>query len=335
TFSLQNTESDIHKVRSGKGALIASLCDSDKVSPPPAEYGGRRTVTLVPGDGIGPELLNHIRELLRFEDEALYKQTSPENNKVALLCFYHSAIFTDSAVCLWILRLSGWIHLKRYSGLCTCILASSDGLKLKYLDDLFFILIHLPTHHNDTDIIIIRENTEGEYSSLEHKNVPGVVECLKIITRVKSLRIAELFFSVLHRNLGDGLFLQCCKEVAAGYPEITFDNMIVDPKPQQFVVMELCNLYESVVRNVCAGLVGGRGLVPGVNYGKDYTVFETVRKNRVMSVDRSYKIANPTATLLASCLMLDQLKFICFHMSLYLLSLQLQTVDLGGQGYSI
>uniref|UniRef100_A0A8C2FQH7 Isocitrate dehydrogenase (NAD(+)) 3 non-catalytic subunit gamma n=1 Tax=Cyprinus carpio TaxID=7962 RepID=A0A8C2FQH7_CYPCA len=295
--------------------------------PPPAEYGGRHTVTLVPGDGIGPELLNHIRELLRFEDEALYKQTSPENNKVALLCSYHSVIFTDS----------------RYSGLCTCILASSDGLKLKYLDDLFFILIHLPTHHKDTDIIIIiRENTEGEYSSLEHKNVPGVVECLKIITRVKSLRIAEyafnlarekgLFFSVLHRNLGDGLFLQCCKEVAAGYPEITFDNMIVDHimncivqytfTPQQFVVMELCNLYECVVRNVCVGLVGGRGLVPGVNYGKDYTVFETVRKNRVMSVDRSYKIANPTATLLASCLMLDQLK--C-----------LQTVDLGGQGYSI
>uniref|UniRef100_A0A8C2FQC0 Isocitrate dehydrogenase (NAD(+)) 3 non-catalytic subunit gamma n=1 Tax=Cyprinus carpio TaxID=7962 RepID=A0A8C2FQC0_CYPCA len=174
----------------------------------------------------------------------------------------------------------------------------------------------LPPSHKSRNNLL-RENTEGEYSSLEHKNVPGVVECLKIITRVKSLRIAEyafnlarekgLFFSVLHRNLGDGLFLQCCKEVAAGYPEITFDNMIVDPKPQQFVVMELCNLYECVVRNVCVGLVGGRGLVPGVNYGKDYTVFETATRNTGKCIANK-KIANPTATLLASCLMLDQLK---------------------------
>uniref|UniRef100_A0A672LHG0 Isocitrate dehydrogenase (NAD(+)) 3 non-catalytic subunit gamma n=1 Tax=Sinocyclocheilus grahami TaxID=75366 RepID=A0A672LHG0_SINGR len=194
--------------------------------------------------------------------------------------------------------------------------------------DLYASVMHcqslpgVPTRHKDIDVFIIRENTEGKYSSMEHENVPGVVESLKIITCVNSLRISEyafnlarekgsrkvtavhkanimIVFSVLHMKLGDGLFLRCCKEVAAGYPEITFDNMIVDNTTMQLV--------SKPQHNVCAGL--------------DYAVFETVRKNRACT---GYNIANPTATLLAS--------FICFHMSLYLLSLQLQTVDLGGQG---
>uniref|UniRef100_A0A8C1WAC4 Isocitrate dehydrogenase (NAD(+)) 3 non-catalytic subunit gamma n=1 Tax=Cyprinus carpio TaxID=7962 RepID=A0A8C1WAC4_CYPCA len=231
---------------------------------------------MVPGDGIGPELLNHIRELLRF-------CCVPVDFEVVRVD--SSASSEDD--------INNAVTAIRRNGV-----ALNGSIETKH---------SLPPSHKSRNNLL-RENTEGEYSSLEHKNVPGVVECLKIITRVKSLRIAELFFSVLHRNLGDGLFLQCCKEVAAGYPEITFDNMIVDPKPQQFVVMELCNLYESVVRNVCAGLVGGRGLVPGVNYGKDYTVFETATRNTGKCIANK-KIANPTATLLASCLMLDQLKF--------------------------
>ncbi|KAG2456134.1 IDH3G dehydrogenase, partial [Polypterus senegalus] len=201
--------------------------------------------------------------------------------------------------------------------------------------DLYSNVIHcrsmpgLQTRHKDIDIIIIRENTEGEYSSLEHESVPGVVESLKIITKSNSLRIAEYAFKLareqgrkkvtaVHKanimKLGDGLFLQCCKEVAAGYPDITFENMIVDnttmqlvSRPNQFDVMVMPNLYGNVVSNVCAGLVGGPGLVPGANYGRDYAVFETATRNTGKSI-AGKNIANPTAMLLASCMMLDHLR---------------------------
>uniref|UniRef100_A0A452V580 Isocitrate dehydrogenase [NAD] subunit, mitochondrial n=1 Tax=Ursus maritimus TaxID=29073 RepID=A0A452V580_URSMA len=201
--------------------------------------------------------------------------------------------------------------------------------------DLYANVIHcksLPgvvTRHRDIDILIVRENTEGEYSSLEHESVAGVVESLKIITKAKSLRIAEYAFKLAQESgrkkvtavhkanimkLGDGLFLQCCKEVAARYPQITFENMIVDnttmqlvSRPQQFDVMVMPNLYGNIVNNVCAGLVGGPGLVAGANYGHVYAVFETATRNTGKSIANK-NIANPTATLLASCMMLDHLK---------------------------
>ncbi|XP_060794083.1 isocitrate dehydrogenase [NAD] subunit gamma, mitochondrial-like isoform X2 [Neoarius graeffei] len=279
--------------------VICSRREKSSYTPPPAKYGGRHTVTLIPGDGIGPELLSHARELFRFccvpvdfevvsvdstatsEDDINNAVTAIRRNGVAL----KGNIETNH-------RLPP-SHKSRNNLLRTSL-------------DLYANVMHcqtLPgvqTRHKDIDIIIIRENTEGEYSSLEHENVPGVVECLKIITQMNSLRIAEYAFKLarekgrrrvtaVHKanimKLGDGLFLQCCKEVAAGYPDITFDNMIVDnttmqlvSKPQQFDVMVMPNLYGNVVSNVCAGLVGGPGLVPGANYGKDYAVFETVRK---------------------------------------------------------
>ncbi|KAF4096813.1 isocitrate dehydrogenase [NAD] subunit gamma, mitochondrial-like [Onychostoma macrolepis] len=338
----------------------AVCCQRKKSShtPPPAKYGGRHTVTLIPGDGIGPELLNHVRELFRFccvpvdfeivrvdssassEDDINNAVTAIKRNGVALKGNMETNHNLPPS------------HKSRNNLLRTSL-------------DLYANIMHcqslpgVPTRHKDIDVIIIRENTEGEYSSLEHENVSGVVECLKIITRVKSLRIAEYAFNLarekgrrkvtaVHKanimKLGDGLFLQCCKEVAAGYPDITFDNMIVDnttmqlvSKPQQFDVMVMPNLYGNVVSNVCAGLVGGPGLVPGVNYGKDYAVFETATRNTGKSIANK-NIANPTATLLASCLMLDHLKLHAYAKMIRkavlrtLSETQLQTVDLGGQG---
>uniref|UniRef100_A0A3B4DW70 Isocitrate dehydrogenase [NAD] subunit, mitochondrial n=1 Tax=Pygocentrus nattereri TaxID=42514 RepID=A0A3B4DW70_PYGNA len=316
-----------------------SLLTKRENDPPPAKYGGRHTVTLIPGDGIGPELLNHAQELFRFccvpvdfevvnvdssltsEDEINNAVTAIRRNGVAL----KGNIETNHNL--------PPSHKSRNNLLRTSL-------------DLYANVMHcqtLPgvqTRHKDIDIIIIRENTEGEYSSLEHENVPGVVESLKIITRVNSLRIAEYAFrqarekgrrrvTAVHKanimKLGDGLFLQCCKEVAAGYPDITFDNMIVDnttmqlvSKPQQFDVMVMPNLYGNVVSNVCAGLVGGPGLVPGANYGKDYAVFETATRNTGKSIANK-NIANPTATLLASCLMLDHLGYVKMFMRTSLL----------------
>ncbi|KAK1801704.1 hypothetical protein P4O66_022355 [Electrophorus voltai] len=365
-------------------SLCQCTCDP-RVSthqPPPAKYGGRHTVTMIPGDGIGPELLNHARELFRFccvpvdfevvnvdssvtsEDDINNAVTAIKRNGVAL----KGNIETNHNL--------PPSHKSRNNLLRTSL-------------DLYANVMHcqtLPgvqTRHRDIDIIIIRENTEGEYSSLEHENVPGVVECLKIITRMNSMRIAEFAFrlarekgrrriTAVHKanimsvsvcgnyrylvnsiqllKLGDGLFLKCCKEVAVGYPDITFDDMIVDnttmqlvSKPQQFDVMVMPNLYGNVVSNVCAGLVGGPGLVPGANYGENYAVFETATRNTGKSIANK-NIANPTATLLASCLMLDHLRCVRKnrlhdHASVIrkavlktLSETQLHTADLGGQG---
>uniref|UniRef100_A0A671KC39 Isocitrate dehydrogenase (NAD(+)) 3 non-catalytic subunit gamma n=1 Tax=Sinocyclocheilus anshuiensis TaxID=1608454 RepID=A0A671KC39_9TELE len=301
------------------------------------------TVTLIPGDGIGPELtlmflsFNNIHrfccvpvdfEVVRVdssassEDDINNAVTAIKRNGVALKGEHEQMVHQPQKCLLHISYINILVpyhtSLDLYASVMHC--QSLSGV---------------PTCHKDIDVFIIRENTEGEYSSVEHENVPGVVESLKIITRVNSLQISEYVFNLarekgrrkvtaVHKanimKLGDGLFLQCCKEVAAGYPEITFDNMIVDNTTMQLVTKPQ--------HNVCAGLVGGSGLVPGVNYGKDYAVFETVRKNRACTgyVWLCHFTSPHFFYTHTACIV------ICFHMSLYLLSLQLQTVDLGGQG---
>ncbi|XP_055044819.2 isocitrate dehydrogenase [NAD] subunit gamma, mitochondrial [Misgurnus anguillicaudatus] len=332
-----------------------------QIIPPPAKYGGRHTVTLIPGDGIGPELLNHVRELFRFSCVPVDFEVVNVNSASASEDDIHNAI---TAIRRNGVALKGNIetphnmppdHKSRNNLLRTSL-------------DLYANVMHcqsLPgvqTRHQNIDIIIIRENTEGEYSSLEHESVPGVVESLKIITRNNSLRIADYAFKMarekgrrkvtaVHKanimKLGDGLFLQCCKEVASGYPDIQFDTMIVDnttmqlvAKPQQFDVMLMPNLYGNVVSNVCAGLVGGPGLVPGANYGRDYAVFETGTRNTGKSI-ANRNIANPTAMLLASCLMLDHLELHAFANMIrgsILTTMNetgLHTPDIGGQGTTL
>lgn len=146
------------------------------------------------------------------------------------------------------------------------------------------------------DFVIIREQTEGEYSSLEHELVPGVIECLKIMTRAKCERIAKFAFdyatkhnrrkvTAVHKanimKLGDGLFLRTCEQMSRLYPKIEFENMIVDntamqlvSRPERFDVMVMPNLYGNIVDNLAAGLVGGAGIVAGQSVGSDFTVFE-------------------------------------------------------------
>jgi len=315
-------------------------------------------VTLIPGDGIGPELLNHVRELFRFS-------CVPVDFEVVNV---NSALTTEDDIdnAITAIRRNG-VALKgniETNHIMPASVKSRNNL-LRTSLDLYANVMHcrsLPgvqTRHKDIDIYIVRENTEGEYSSLEHESVSGVVESLKIITRNNSLRIAEYAFKLardkgrkrvtaVHKanimKLGDGLFLQCCREVAAGYPEISFDAMIVDntsmqlvSKPEQFDVMVMPNLYGNIVSNVCAGLVGGPGLVPGANYGRDYAVFETATRNTGKSI-ANRNIANPTAMLLASCMMLDHLKlsdYATMIRSAVLTTMnetRLHTADIGGQG---
>uniref|UniRef100_A0A8C9YMG1 Isocitrate dehydrogenase [NAD] subunit, mitochondrial n=1 Tax=Sander lucioperca TaxID=283035 RepID=A0A8C9YMG1_SANLU len=298
------------------------------LQPPPAKYGGRHTVTLIPGDGIGPELLNHVKEVFRFSCVPVDFEVVHVNSALESEDDINNAI---TAIRRNGVALKG--NIETNHTMAPSVKSRNNLLRTSL--DLYANVMHcqsLPgvqTRHKNIDIMIIRENTEGEYSSLEHESVSGVVECLKIITRNNSLRIADYAFrlarekgrsrvTAVHKanimKLGDGLFLQCCREVASGYPDITFDSMIVDnttmqlvSKPQQFDVMVMPNLYGNVVSNVCAGLVGGPGLVPGANYGRDYAVFETATRNTGKSI-AGRNIANPTAMLLAGCMMLDHLR---------------------------
>uniref|UniRef100_A0A8C4MWU1 Isocitrate dehydrogenase [NAD] subunit, mitochondrial n=2 Tax=Equus TaxID=9789 RepID=A0A8C4MWU1_EQUAS len=326
-------------------------------SPPSAKYGGRHTVTMIPGDGIGPELMLHVKSVFRhacvpvdFEEVHVSSSADEEDIRNAIMAIRRNRV-----------ALKG--NIETNHNLPPSHKSRNNILRTSL--DLYANVIHcksLPgvvTRHRDIDILIVRENTEGEYSSLEHESVAGVVESLKIITKAKSLRIAEYAFKLaqecgrkkvtaVHKanimKLGDGLFLQCCKEVAAGYPQITFENMIVDnttmqlvSRPQQFDVMVMPNLYGNIVNNVCAGLVGGPGLVAGANYGHVYAVFETATRNTGKSIANK-NVANPTATLLASCMMLDHLKLHSYATSIrkaVLASMDnenMHTPDIGGQG---
>uniref|UniRef100_A0A452T435 Isocitrate dehydrogenase (NAD(+)) 3 non-catalytic subunit beta n=1 Tax=Ursus maritimus TaxID=29073 RepID=A0A452T435_URSMA len=282
---------------------------------------GAFPVTMLPGDGVGPELMHAVKEVFKaasvpveFQEHHLSEVqnmaseekleqvlSSMKENKVAIIGKIHTPM--------------------EYKG----ELASYD-MRLRRKLDLFANVVHvksLPgykTRHNNLDLVIIREQTEGEYSSLEHESARGVIECLKIVTRTKSQRIAKFAFdyatkkgrgkvTAVHKanimKLGDGLFLQCCEEVAELYPKIKFETMIIDnccmqlvQNPYQFDVLVMPNLYGNIIDNLAAGLVGGAGVVPGESYSAEYAVFETgARHPFAQAVGRN--IANPTAMLLS------------------------------------
>ena len=178
------------------------------------------------------------------------------------------------------------------------------------------------------DMVIFRENTEDLYSGLEHEVVTDVVTCLKVITRTASIRIAEYAFAyaekvgrkkvaAIHKanimKLADGLFLRCCREVAARHPHIEYKELIVDNaamqlvmRPEQFDILLLPNLYGDIVSDLAAGLVGGLGMVPGANMGEKDAVFEAVHGSAPDIAGKG--IANPTAMMLSSALMLFHLQ---------------------------
>jgi isocitrate dehydrogenase (NAD+) len=179
----------------------------------------------------------------------------------------------------------------------------------------------------DIDLIIVRENTEGLYSGLEHEVVPGVVESLKIITEKASTRIAVFAFeharkhkrkkvTAVHKanimKKSDGLFLQCFRRVALNYPDIERDEKIVDNtcmqlvmNPYQFDVLLMENLYGDIVSDLAAGLVGGLGVVPSGNIGEKAALFEAVHGTAPDIAGKN--LANPTALLLSAIMMLHHI----------------------------
>jgi len=185
----------------------------------------------------------------------------------------------------------------------------------------------IKTRHSDTniDLVVIRENTQGEYSGFEQEVSPGVVQCMKVVTDYASRRIAEYAFqyatkegrnkvTAIHKaniqKQTDGLFLKVCREVAQKYPKIKYSEMIIDnccmqlvAKPEQFDVMVMPNLYGSIIDNLASGLVGGAGVVTGENYGMECVVFEPGCRH-IFHEGMGRNIANPTAMLLCAANML-------------------------------
>ncbi|KAL2087889.1 hypothetical protein ACEWY4_016717 [Coilia grayii] len=325
---------------------------------PPARADSTFKVTMVPGDGVGPELMTAVKEVFKAGDVPVefeeFHLSEVQNMASEAKLDDVLASMKNNRVAL-----KGKIHTPmEFKG----ELASYE-MRLRRKLDLFANVVHvksLPgysTRHNNLDLVIIREQTEGEYSSLEHESVTGVIECLKIITREKSRRIAKFAFDYATKNgrnkvtavhkanimkLGDGLFLQSCAEIAELYPKIKYENIIIDnccmqlvQNPYQFDVLVMPNLYGNIIDNLAAGLVGGAGVVPGESYSAEYAVFETgARHPFAQAMGRN--IANPTAMLLSAANMLRHLN-LEFHSNMVSEAVKrvikqgkVKTRDLGG-----
>lgn len=281
-------------------------------------------ITLIPGDGIGPEVTKATVRIL----EATGVKFEWETYMAGAEAFerYREYIPKDLLESIERTRvgLKGPVTTPVGGGF------TSINVQLRKRFELFANfrpvqnLPHIPTRYPDIDLVVFRENTEGLYSGIEHEVVPGVVESLKIITAKASTRISKFAFEYaqkygrkkvhcIHKanimKMSDGLFLKCSREVAKEYPEITYAEHIVDNtcmqlvmNPYQYDILLLENLYGDIVSDLCAGLVGGLGLVPGANFGHECAIFEAVHGSAPDIAGKN--IANPTAVLRSALLML-------------------------------
>ena len=288
---------------------------------------GARVVTLIPGDGVGPEVIAAAVEVIR-------------ETRVKLR---------------WDEQIAGMTAFKRVGNPVPDSLIKSlrrTGVALKgpletrvgdgyrsinvYLRKTFNLYANLRPVHSfkgvhtpfrDVDLVVVRENTEDLYAGLEHEVTPGVVESIKVITSRASRRIARFAFeyarkerrrcvTAIHKanimKLSDGLFLKCAREVSSNFPGIRYEEQIVDAAcmrlvtdPQAFDVLLLENLYGDIVSDLCAGLVGGLGVVPGANYGDKGAIFEAVHGTAPDIAGKG--LANPIAAILSGAMLIEYL----------------------------
>eukprot|EP01114_Cavostelium_apophysatum_P001999 TRINITY_DN11753_c0_g1_i1.p1 TRINITY_DN11753_c0_g1~~TRINITY_DN11753_c0_g1_i1.p1 ORF type:complete len:394 (-),score=127.43 TRINITY_DN11753_c0_g1_i1:17-1156(-) len=288
----------------------------------------KRKVTLIPGDGIGPEITESVVGIFQAADVPIQWERFDET-------------YTESTSEEYIKSLTGSIARNRvalkgplYTPPTRNV--TSRNLILRKSLDLFANVVpckNIPgvkTRHSGTsiDLVVIRENTQGEYSGFEQEVAPGVVQCMKVVTDYASRRIAEYAFqyatqkgrgkvTAVHKaniqKQTDGLFLKVCREVSQKYPQIKYNEMIIDNccmqlvmNPSQFDVMVTGNLYGNIIANVAAGLVGGPGIVGGANIGESLATFETGARHLAMDIAGQNK-ANPLGLLSGATTMLRYL----------------------------
>ena len=284
-------------------------------------------VTLIPGDGVGPELAEATVRVLEACDAGL--EWDRVDAGAAVIDRYGTPLpeHVIESVRANHVALKGPLTTPVGSGFRSVNVALRKALDLYANVRPARSMVGVPAKWLDVDLVIVRENTEDLYTGIEHMVGPDAAEATKIITRAASERIARFAFdyavahgrrkvTAVHKanimKLTDGLFLESCRHVAEGYPGIEFDERIVDnlcmqlvQKPQAYDVLVLPNLYGDIVSDLAAGLVGGLGVAPGANIGADAAVFEPVHGSvpKYAGLDR----ANPTAMILSGVLMLRHL----------------------------
>ncbi|MBV9574500.1 MAG: isocitrate/isopropylmalate dehydrogenase family protein [Acidobacteriales bacterium] len=284
-------------------------------------------ITLIPGDGIGPEVTRAAVRIL----EATGIKFSWETFAAGAEAFekYHEYIPKELTESIERTRvgLKGPVTTPIGGGFASINVQLRKQFELYANFRPISNLPHIPTRYPRVDLIIVRENTESLYSGIEHEVVPGVVESLKIITEKASTRIARFAFEyarkykrkkvhAIHKanimKMSDGLFLRCSRAVAKDYPEITYGEHIVDNtcmqlvmNPYQYDLLVMENLYGDIISDLCAAFVGGLGFVPGANFGDHCAIFEAVHGSAPDIAGKD--IANPTAVIRSALLMLHHL----------------------------
>ena len=308
------------------GHLKARRAPSRRTSGPP-----RHTVTLIPGDTVGEELAEAVVKVVDASGVSVGWERCLSGQRAQAR---HGTPLPDE---LFESVRKNKVALK--GRLTTPLGSGHDGdytspnVTLRKTLDLFASirpaknLRGLKSRYEDVDLVVIRESTEDLYAGIEHEVVRGVVESLKVVTEAASIRIARFAFDYAVRNkrrsvtsvhkanimkMSDGLFLECCRLVAADYPEIDYRELIADNcimqlvlEPQQFDVLVMGNMLGDIISDVCAGLVGGPGAMPGINVGPDVTVFEAIHGNAPHLEGRD--LANPLTLLMPAICMLRHL----------------------------
>jgi isocitrate dehydrogenase (NAD+) len=282
------------------------------------------TITLIPGDGIGPEVTEAVVRILKASGVSI----EWESHDAGLRAFERTGqtlpVDLIDSVRRNKVALKGPVTTPIAQGFTSVNVGLRKALDLYSNLRPVWNLPGVDARFQGVDLVIVRENTEDLYAGLEHEVVPGVVESLKIITERASTRIAHFAFQHARRNgrarvtaihkanimkLSDGLFLESARRVAREYSDIKYDERIVDAAcmqlvmfPEKFDVLLLPNLYGDIVSDLCAGLVGGLGVVGAANLGSEMAVFEAVHGSAPDIAGKN--LANPTALLLSAVLML-------------------------------
>jgi len=290
---------------------------------------GKQLVTMIPGDGIGPEISDSVKQIfsaagvpIEWEDVDVTPVKGPDGNFRLPSKIFESMAKTK-------LGLKGPLATPIGKGHKSLNLALRKAFTLYANVRPCKSIEGYETPYKNVDIVTIRENTEGEYSGIEHAIVPGVVQSIKLITEEASMRVAEYAFKYAKDNnrntvtavhkanimrMSDGLFLRCCREVAKKNKDIRFKEMYLDTvclnlvqDPTRFDVLVMPNLYGDILSDLCAGLIGGLGVTPSGNIGQEGAIFESVHGTApdIAGLDK----ANPTALLLSACMMLRYMEF--------------------------
>lgn len=287
-------------------------------------YSSLPKATLIPGDGIGPEISAAVQKIFQAADVPIEWEVvdvTPVRGPDGKFGIPQSAI---DSVNRNQIGLKGPLMTPVGKGHRSLNLALRKEFNLYANVRPCRSLEGYKTLYDNVDVVTIRENTEGEYSGIEHEIVDGVVQSIKLITEEASTRVAEFAFKYAVENnrskvtavhkanimrMSDGLFLRCCREASTKFPKVKFEEKYLDTvcltmvqDPSMYDVLVMPNLYGDILSDMCAGLVGGLGLTASGNIGLNGALFESVHGTAPDIAGKD--LANPTALLLSAVMML-------------------------------